>query len=83
MLLLVALLLLLLFVSFRIGVEGPVPLLFCLSMPKAEVVRFFPWGALAINGEVVCEPPSKSQGTHRQQQRHQPQLYSSSTTTIS
>ncbi|XP_026193939.1 uncharacterized protein LOC34621610 [Cyclospora cayetanensis] len=40
------------------GVEGPVPHVFCFSMPKAHRVRFFPWGALAISGEVLCEPPS-------------------------
>ncbi|KAL8271600.1 hypothetical protein Esti_004506 [Eimeria stiedai] len=42
------------------GVSGPVPHVFCFSMPEAEVVRFFPWGALAINGEVVCKPPPET-----------------------
>ncbi|KAL8446109.1 hypothetical protein Emag_004849 [Eimeria magna] len=42
------------------GVSGPVPHVFCFSMPEAEIVRFFPWGALAINGEVICKPPEKT-----------------------
>ncbi|CDI87620.1 hypothetical protein, conserved [Eimeria praecox] len=40
------------------GVEGPVPHIFCFGMSEAQIVRFFPWGALAINGEVVCDPPA-------------------------
>lgn len=35
------------------------PHIFCFGMPEAQVVRFFPWGALAINGEVTCDPPAK------------------------
>ncbi|CDJ63038.1 hypothetical protein, conserved [Eimeria necatrix] len=43
------------------GVEGPVPNIFCFGMPQGKVVRFFPWGAIAINGEVFCEPPAKAE----------------------
>ncbi|CDJ56995.1 hypothetical protein, conserved [Eimeria maxima] len=42
------------------GVEGPVPHIFCFGMPDAQVVRFFPWGALAINGEVICDAQAKT-----------------------
>ncbi|KEP63164.1 UNVERIFIED_CONTAM: hypothetical protein HHA_221470 [Hammondia hammondi] len=41
------------------GVKGPVPHVFCFSMPDASAVRFFPWGCLVVNKQVTLESRKK------------------------